>query len=328
MLKSNNQLVTKTHKRLMKLILLFFYCLLECCLAQAKNLEITAQPEEPFTGFLREYDVLEETLKIKDVRIYISARFRDSGADIGSVVYTRHYINEFLLPDTVKFDEPDGEIYYVGEEGKISIGSRKLILGFFPRIVLNENVKIITSPYDARLIITYEEPLVARYSARDIVGNLLSQRCTQCHNVDYILDKPEEWTNEDWLHVLHRMQSKGPALLSKDEVEAVAQYLSLQRKEIRAYEIKEPEQLKKLKRTYLLKETDVKLFEKNKCEKCHTIDRILVMHRARPWSMERWTSIIKRMKDKDQETMAEIDVEQVVDFLYELKKSHLNAEKK
>ncbi|ODS31412.1 MAG: putative heme protein [Candidatus Scalindua rubra] len=211
----------------------------------------------------------------------------------------------------------------MGDEGKISIGIRKLVLGFFPRIVLRENVKIITSPYDARLIITREEPLMEKPSTRDKVENLLSRRCTQCHTVDYILDKPEEWTNEDWLHVLHRMQSKGPALLSKDEVEAVSKYLALQRKEIRAYEMKEPEQLKMLKQTYLLKETDVKLFEKNKCVKCHTIDRILVMHRARPWSKERWTNIIKGMKEKDPEIMAEIDVEGVVNFLYELKKSQI-----
>lgn len=313
-----------------KSALLVFFCLLVSCLAQAKTIEITGQPEEPFTEYLHEYDALEETLIIKDGRIYISARFRDSSADIGSGVYTRHYINNFLLPDTVKFDKKSGELFYAGDEGRTSIGSRKLVLGFFPRVVLRENVKIITSPYDARLIIMYpaelrragEEP-----STRDMIENLLSQRCTQCHTVNYILEKPGDWTNENWLHVLHRMQSKGPALLSKDEAEAIAQYLAFQKKEIRAKEIREPEQVKKLKQTYLLKETDVKLFEKNKCIKCHTIDRVLVMHRSRPWSKERWTDIIKRMKEKDPEIMEEIDVEEVVDFLYELKKLHIRKEK-
>lgn len=180
-----------------KLFLLVFFCLLVSCLAQAKTIEITGQPEDPFTEYLHEYDVLEETLTIKDGRIYISARFRDSSADLGSTVYARHYITNFLLPDTVKFEEKNDEIYYARDEERTSIGSRKLVLGFFPRVVLKENVKIISSPYDARLIITLEETLMAKPSTRDMMESLLSQRCTQCHTVDYILDKPGDWTNEN-----------------------------------------------------------------------------------------------------------------------------------
>ncbi|MHC4270196.1 MAG: hypothetical protein ACYSTS_17275 [Planctomycetota bacterium] len=297
---------------------------------QAKTLEITGQPEEPFNQHLLEYDVLEENLIIKNGRIYIATRFRDSSADIGSRVYTRHYFNNFLLSGAVKLDEESGEIYYIGDEGRISIGKRKKVFGLFNRVKLKENIKIITSPYVARLVITYQpeqllsskESLMAKFSKRnEIIEALLSRTCTQCHTIDYILEKPNTWTNEDWLHVLHRMQAKGPALLSKEEVGIMSEYLTFQRNELKGYAIKKPDKLTNLKQTYLLKDTDTKLFEKNKCVKCHTIDRVIVMHRARPWSKEKWISIIKRMKEKDPEIITEIDIEELVEFLYELKKT-------
>jgi len=314
----------------LNLALVFLCIIFESCMVQAKTLEITGQQEEPFDEYIIEYDVLEENITIKNERIFIETRFRDSSADIGSRVYTRHYFNNFQLPDSIKLDKQSGEIYYTGDEGRISIGKRRKVLGLFSRVKLKDNIKTITSPYEAKLVITYQqeqylsrkESLMEKFSIRDeMLETLLSKTCTQCHTIDYILEKPETWTNEDWLHVLHRMQAKGPALLSKEEIDFISEYLTFQRNKLRGYEIKKPDKLKELKKVYLLTKADTKLFEKNKCRNCHTIDRVLVMHRARPWSQEKWISIIKQMKKKDPETMKEVNIEALVKFLYELKKA-------
>jgi hypothetical protein len=81
-----------TFLKYINLGLLFLYFLLESTLLSAKTLEIVGEPEEPFAEYLREYDAIEEHLIIRDGRIFIKSRFRDSSADIGSTVYTRHYI--------------------------------------------------------------------------------------------------------------------------------------------------------------------------------------------------------------------------------------------
>lgn len=301
------------------LVLLFF--LIGPGVVYGKSVEIVGRPEEPFAASVDEYDVLEEGLVIRDGNVYISIRFRDSSADIGSTVYTRHYINDFLLsPDDVKFDKRRGEVFYAGDRGKIGIGKIKRILGLFTRVILYDNVKIITSPYDARLVVSYEDSFEAQLSTREMVEILLSQRCTQCHTADYIFNEHRGWTDDDWLHVLHRMQSKGPALLSNDEVEVLAQYLAYQRDDLRVDEIKEPERIKRLKQRYLPTEEYVKLFEKNKCVNCHTIGRVLVILHARPWSREKWTGIITEMQKKDPKIAHEINVKEVVDFLYKLKR--------
>jgi hypothetical protein len=311
-------------------VLVFLCLIFVSCIVQAKTLEITGQQEVPFDEYINEYDVLEENIIFKNEKIFIATRFRDSSADIGSRVYTRHYFNNFQLPDSIKLDKKSGEIYYTGDEGRISIGKRRKVLGLFSRVKLKDNIKIITSPYEAKLVINYQQEqylsrkktLMEKFSIRDeMLESLLSRTCTQCHTIDYVLEKPETWTNEDWLHVLHRMQAKGPALLSKEEIDIMSDYLTFQRNKLKGYEIKKPDRLKELKKVYLLTKADTKLFEKNKCINCHTIDRVLVMHHARPWSQEKWISIIKQMEKKDPEIMKEVNVEELVMFLYELKKS-------
>lgn len=260
----------------------------------------------------QDYKLVQESLIVKDGKVYIYVWYKET--------HSSSTLKRFLLPDTIRYDESLEEIFYVDESGgRILVGHSKKFLGLIPYIALGTSVKILSSPYEAKLYIPVEEEgvFVKRLQSgvrRKDMDTKLSEKCSQCHVLDYIYSH-KEWNEEDCLHVFNRLKMKGPVPLTEDEQRLIGKFLAYQRKEIKKEDVKEFKELHEIGRK------DVKDLAKQvydtTCAPCHSPDKAEEI--ISKYSKKRCATIVSRMQEKDPSLILEADTDSLAAYLWDLK---------
>ncbi len=262
--------------------------------------------------FPQNYKLVQESLIIKDNRVYIYVWFKET--------HSASIQRRFLLPSTINYDEHREEIFYVDESGgRVLVGHSKKFLGLIPYIALSTGVKILSSPYEAKLYVPVEEDgvFVKRLKGGVRVKDMdakLSEKCGQCHILEYIYSR-REWSEEDCLHVFNRLKRKEPVPLTEDEQRLIDKFLAYQRKEIKK------EDVKKFKELHAIGRKDVKDITKQvyntTCAPCHSPDKAEEI--ISKYSKKRCATIVSRMQARDPSLILEADTDSLATYLWDLK---------
>ena len=260
----------------------------------------------------QDYKLVQESLIVKDGRVYIYVWYKET--------HSTSILKRFLLPDTVKYDENREEIVYVDESGdRIPVGTAKKFLGLIPYIALSEGVKILSSPYETKLYVPVEEEGVfvkklAKGVRRKDMDTKLSEKCSQCHVLEYIYSH-REWSEEDCLHVFNRLKLKGPIPLTEDEQRLIGKFLAYQRGEIKKEDIEKFKELHEIGRKDV---TDItKQVYDTTCAPCHSPDKAEEI--TSKYSKKRCATIVSRMQEKDPSLILEADTDSLAAYLWDLK---------
>lgn len=260
----------------------------------------------------QDYKLVQESLIVKDGKVYIYVWYKET--------HSASILKRFLLPNTVKYDENREEIVYLDESGdRLPVGHSKKFLGLIPYIALSEGVKILSSPYEAKLYVPVEEEgvfvkkLAKGMRIKDMEGKL-SEKCSQCHVLDYIYSH-KEWSEEDCLHVFNRLKMKGPIPLTEDEQRLINKFLAYQRKEIKK------EDVEKFKELHEIGKKDVKDIARDvydtTCAPCHRLDKAEEI--ISKYSKKRCATIVQRMQERDPSLILEADTDSLATYLWDLK---------
>jgi hypothetical protein len=298
-------------KRFFILSSIVVFCLGTGGLAFAGAIEIPGALQDKKSS-PQDYKLVQESLIIKDGRVYIYVWYKQT--------HSAAVLKRFLLPYTIGYDEGKEEIFYVDEGGgRIPVGHSKKFLGLIPYIALCKGVKILSSPYEAKLYVPVEEEGVfvkrlKRGGRRKDMDTKLSEKCSQCHVLEYIYSH-KEWSEEDCLHVFNRLKRKGPVPLTEDEQRLINKFLAYQRKEIKMEDVKE------FKELHAIGRKDVKDVAKEvyntTCAPCHSPDKAEEI--TSKYSKKRCASIVSRMQAKDPSLILEADTDSLATYLWELK---------
>src|SRR3989304_1246510 len=96
--------------------------------------------------------VRSKSLIIKDKRVYIQLILDEGARNITN--HKRYKEITYLLPKEVTYDEVIKCIYYYKDNAEIEVGRVKSFFGFMPYIGLAEGATIVSSPTDAKLVIS------------------------------------------------------------------------------------------------------------------------------------------------------------------------------
>ncbi|MCF6149330.1 MAG: hypothetical protein E3K37_11815 [Candidatus Kuenenia sp.] len=267
-------------------------------------------------GTIKNSIVRKESLIIKDKRVYIQV-ILDQGSR--RLITDRHRYKEmmFLLPKEITYDDMSKRIYYYTEDAEFEVGRQKSFLGFMPYIGLSEGVKIVSSPTDAKLLISSDNgkpfPKLAIHSDKNM-EETLGEKCGQCHLLEYIFSH-KDWTEEDVLHAFNRLQMEQEESFTKDEAEIINVFKKYQKGEIDKKKLDEFQSLKNLG------EKDIKTITEdvftNNCIPCHNpskMDDITLLY-----SKRRCKSIVERMKEKEPSLFLGTDMDRLAGYLWEIK---------
>lgn len=258
-----------------------------------------------------EYNLYQESLIIKNGRVYIYTT--------AAGMPRQYFILHYLLPETVKYDPETKEILYVKEGKRLVIGKSKKFLNIIPYIALRENVKILSSPYDAKLIITPEHeknkmPVETTKETHKDMDSILKEKCSQCHVINYVLAH-KEWTEDDCLHVFSRLQAKKPVQLSEKEVRMIEKFKAFQRGTVSA------EEVRKLNKLRDMGKMDVRSIAENvfqnNCAPCHSPNKMETITQRYP--KRRCATIVQRMQEKDPTLFLEASTDALTEYLWQLK---------
>jgi hypothetical protein len=258
-----------------------------------------------------EYNLNRESLIIRNGRVYIYTT--------ASGKPRQYFILNYLLPETVKYDSGTKEIVYIKDGKRTVIGKSKKFLKIIPYIALRKNVKILSSPYDAKLIISPEQQknkisaITTKKSHKDM-DSILKEKCSQCHVIDYILTH-KEWTEDDCLHVFSRLQAKKPMQLSKKEEKVIERFKAFQRGEISGEKIKKFSKLREMGRKDVRSIAE-NVFQNN-CAPCHNPNKMGTITRRYP--KRRCATIVQRMQEKDPTLYLEASSDALAEYLWQLK---------
>lgn len=258
-----------------------------------------------------EYNLYRESLIIRNERVYIYTT--------ASGKPRQYFIMHYLLPETVKYDPETKEIAYVKDDKRIVIGTSKKFLKIIPYIALRENVKILSSPYDAKLVITPDKKVRSsefgvRSSNHKDMDSMLREKCSQCHVIEYILTH-KEWTEDDGLHVLSRLQAKKPFQLSEKELRLIDKFKVYQRVAVSGKEVRKFSKLREMGRRDVRSIAE-SVFQNN-CAPCHSPDKMGTITRRYP--KRRCATIVQRMQEKDPALYLEASADALAEYLWQLK---------
>lgn len=275
-------------------------------------IEISGILQDEEKTFPQDYKLVQESIIVKDGKVYIYVWYKET--------HSASLLKRFLLPDTIRYDEHMEEIFYVDESGeRITVGYSKKFLGLIPYIALSDGVKILSSPYEAKLYVPVEEEGVfvkrlKRGVHQKDMDTKLSEKCSQCHVLEYIYSHTE-WSEEDCLHVFNRLKMKGPIPLTKEEQWVIDKFLAYQRKEIKK------EDVEKFKELHEIGRKDVKDIAKQvydtTCAPCHSLDKAEEI--ISKYSKKRCATIVQRIQAKDPSLMLEADIDTLATYLWDLK---------
>lgn len=261
-------------------------------------------------------NVHKETLVVGKSRVYVKIVV-DVGKRYMGDIGKRQRVLLYLLPKDVVYDEVSKRIFYYKDDTEIEIGREKRFLGFMPYIALADGVKIMSSPTDAKLLVSsstgdYGVPIPG-LNSEDGMEVTLGNKCGQCHILEYIFSH-EEWIEEDILHAFNRMQMEKQEF-TKEEQDIIDLFKEYQKGEV------DPKHLEQFKMLREIAETDVIDFTKDvyksNCVPCHSTSEISDV--LATYSTRRCKSVIERMKEKEPSLFLNADTDRLASQLWEIK---------
>ena len=260
--------------------------------------------------------VRRESLVIKDKRVCVQLILDEGARNITN--HKRYKEITYLLPKEVAYDEVSKCIYYYRDNSEIEVGRVKSFFGFMPYIGLFEGVTIVSSPTNAKLVISLN-----RYSqgipksvihSEESMEITLSKKCGQCHILEYIFSH-KKWVEEDILHAFNRMQMEKEERFTADEQKVIDLFKKYQKGEIDKGKLAEFKSLKQIG------EKDVANIAENvymnNCVPCHNPSKITDVSLL--YSKRRCKSIVDRMKEKEPSLFLQKDMDRLAGYLWEIK---------
>lgn len=260
--------------------------------------------------------VRKEFLVIKDKRVYIQLLL-DEGAR--SIADRKRYKEiSYLLPKEVVYDEASKRIFYYIDNMEIEIGKVKSFFGFMPYIALSKGITIISSPTDAKLIVSLKgnnrDILASVIHSEEGMEVTLGKKCGQCHILEYIFSH-KNWVEEDIIHAFNRLQMEKEERFTEDEQKVIELFKKYQRGEIDKGKLEEFKSLKHLGETDVVEFTESVYM--NNCVPCHSPSKITDVSQL--YSKRRCKSIVDRMKEKEPSLFLQKDVDSLASYLWEIK---------
>ncbi|MEK7290300.1 MAG: hypothetical protein AAB013_00135 [Planctomycetota bacterium] len=260
--------------------------------------------------------VRRESLIVKDARVYIQLVLDEGARNITN--HNRYRELSYVLPKEVVYDEASKSIFYYRDKEEAEIGKVKDFLGFMPYIVLVEGVRIVSSPADAKLLISLNRdnqgvPKSVIHSEENMEATL-SKKCGQCHILEYIFSH-KKWVEEDILHAFNRMQMEKEERFTEEEQKIIDLFKKYQKGEIDKGKLAEFKSLKQIG------EKDVVNFTEgvymNSCVPCHNPSKITDVSLL--YSKRRCKSIVNRLKEKEPSLFLQTDMDSLASYLWEIK---------
>lgn len=294
-----------------------FLCLFLSFPAFSQNYVVNAVLEKKEQGAdIKTSIIRRESLIIKDKRVYIQLILDEGARNITS--HKRYKEITYLLPKEVVYDDASKCIYYYADSAEIEVGRAKSFFGLMPYIALVKGVTIVSSPADAKLVISLGDnkqgiPKSVIHSEENMEATL-SRKCGQCHVLEYIFSH-KNWIEEDILHAFNRMQMDGEERFTEDEQKIIDLFKKYQRGEIDKGKLAEFKSLKELG------EKDVANIAENvymnTCVPCHSPSKMADVSLL--YSKRRCKSIVDRMKEKEPSLFLQKDMDMLAGYLWEIK---------
>lgn len=260
--------------------------------------------------------IRRESLIIEDKQVSIQIVLDEGARNIAN--HKRYKEISYLLPREVVYDEASKRIFFYKDNTEIEVGRVKSFFGFMPYIALAEGVKIVSSPTDAKLLISLSsdnqgvpKSVIRSEEAMEVT---LTKKCGQCHILEYIFSH-KNWVEEDILHAFNRMQMEKEERFTGDEQKIIDLFKKYQKGEIDKGKLAEFKSLKQIG------EKDVADFTEgvymNNCVPCHNPSKITDVSLL--YTKRRCKSIVDRMKEKEPSLFLQTDMDRLASYLWEIK---------
>ena len=284
--------------------------------SQAYVINGALEKKDPETNIIKDSIVRKESLIIKDQRVFIQLALDEGARNIAN--HKRYRELSFLLPKEIVYDDVSKRIFYYKDNTEIEVGREKSFLGFMPYFALADGVKIVSSPTDAKLVISLSKAdqgipksVIHSEEAMEIT---LSKKCCQCHILEYIFSH-KNLVEEDILHAFNRLQMEKEERFTEDEHKVIDLFKKYQKGEIDKGKLAEFKSLKQLG------EKDVVNIAENvymnNCVPCHNPSKITDVSLL--YSKRRCKSIVDRMKEKEPSLFLQKDMDSLANYLWEIK---------
>lgn len=260
--------------------------------------------------------VRRESLVVHDKRVYIQIVLDEGARTV--VQHKRCKEISYLLPKEVVYDETSHRIFYYKDNTEIEVGREKSFLGFMPYIALSEGVAIVSSPTDAKLLVSLNkgdqgipESILHSKEGMEVT---LNRKCGQCHILEYIFSH-KNWGEEDILHAFNRMQMKEEQRFTPDEQKIIDLFKKYQKGEIDKGKLAEFSSLKELGKKDVADFTEG--IYMNNCVPCHNPSKMSDVSSL--YTKRRCKSIVDRMKEKEPSLFLQKDMDSLAAYLWEIK---------
>ena len=295
-------------------------CLTNACVAfQASSQNYVVNgilQQEDHGANVKDCIVRKESLTTKERRVSIQLLLDEGARNIAD--HKRYKEASYLLPPEVVYDDAAKRIFYYQNNAEIEVGRVKSFFGLMPYIALSDGVTIVSSPTDAKLLISVNKdaqgvPLPAVHSEEGMEV-MLGRKCGQCHILEYIFAH-KNWNEEDIIHAFNRMQMENTERFTEDEEKIIGVFKKYQQGEIDHGKVAEFKSLKKIG------ENDVVSFTKgvymDNCVPCHNPSQRTDVSLL--YSKRKCKSVVDRMKEKDPSFFLQTDMDSLASYLWEIK---------
>ena len=258
--------------------------------------------------------IRKESLAIKGKRVYIQLLIDQGSRKISERERYKHLL--FLLPEEVVYDDVSNRIFCYKGNTEIEIGRRKSFLGFMPYIALADGVRILSSPTDAKLLVSLNKdnqwiPDTIIHSEAGM-EETLGKKCGQCHVLEYVFSH-KNWSEEDVLHAFNRMQMEKEESFTENEQGIINLFKEYQRGTVDKEKLAEFKTLRQIGRKDVIDVTENVYM--NNCVPCHSPSKMTDISSL--YSKQRCKSIIDRMKEKEPSLFLRTDTDRLASFLWE-----------
>ncbi|MFN3467257.1 MAG: hypothetical protein ACK4WF_06100 [Candidatus Brocadiales bacterium] len=299
------------------LIFLLYALTADSLFSQTYVINATLIKKGQETADIKDSVIRKESLSIRDNRVYIQLLI-DQGSR--KITEKERYKNlSFLLPKEVVYDEGSKRIFYYVNNTEIEVGRAKSFLGFMPYIGLAEGVRILSSPTDAKLLISpmnkgtqwLPDPIVHSEKGME---ETLGKKCGQCHILEYIFSH-KNWVEEDILHAFNRMQMEGEEKLTEEQQKIIDLFKQYQKGEVDKEKLAQFKSLREMGRKDVADITE-KVYMNN-CVPCHDPSKMTDVSSL--YSKRRCKSVIERLKEKEPSLFLKTDMDKLASFLWEIR---------
>ncbi|MBE7446379.1 MAG: hypothetical protein HS132_14525 [Planctomycetia bacterium] len=260
--------------------------------------------------------IRRETLLIKERRVYIQIVLDEGARNITN--HKRYKEISYVLPKEVVYDETAQRIFYYKDAGEIEIGRQKSFFGFLPYIALADGVTIVSSPIDAKIVVslTQDNQGISQsiLHSEDRMEVILGKKCGQCHILEYIFSH-KNWVEEDMLHAFNRMQMEKEERFTQDEQEVIDLFKKYQKGEIDKGKLAEFKSLKEIGKNDVTSFTEGVYM--NNCVPCHSPSKLSDVSLL--YTKRRCKSIVDRMNEKEPSLFLQKDMDSLAGYLWAVK---------